>query len=44
MKAEINNIPGVPGEVSKRDLTDRIMYTIKTIKGTLNPRQLVWQY
>lgn len=40
MKAEINNIPGVPGEDNKRDLTERIIYTNKTIKGTLYPRQL----
>lgn len=40
MKAEINIISGVPGEDKKRDLTDRVIYTIKTIKGTLNPRQL----
>lgn len=40
MIAEINIVPGVPGEDNKRDLAERIIYTIKTIKVTLNPRQL----
>lgn len=40
MKAEINVIPGVPEEGNKRDLTERIIYIIKNIKGMLNPRQL----